>query len=810
MSNNEPFIQRDKNSTDLYPRDIYEKLEFNKILDLLCTKCLSPMGIGRVQAMRLQTDAVLITKQLQQTHEFKQLILYEEQAFPTDNYLDLKNELTLLGLGNSVLSEEQFFKVAKVLRTIGAVAQYFAEAQKQRRENYPEICQITDKISLSKALVGHIKAVLDDNGKVRTEASKELSTIRRAIQNTYRDLEKKFNGLLAEYRRAGFLSDTEETMRNGRRVLAIPSEHKRKIRGIVHDISGTGQTVFIEPEETLHINNELIELHQAERNEVYRILRELTDKMRPFKPELEGYQKLLGLIDFIRAKALLAQDMNAAMPRLSSDKSMELFNARHPLLYLKNKAGGKKIVPLNLHLNIAERILLVSGPNAGGKSVLLKTVGLLQIMMQSGLLVPAADHSLMCIFRNIFVDIGDEQSIENDLSTYSSRLKNYRYFTDFANAKTLLLIDEFGSGTDPVMGGAIAETVLEALNKKFCYGIITTHYANLKVMATRTKGIFNGCMLFDGNNLQPLYKLDVGKPGSSFAFELAVKSGLNPQLISVAKEKMDINYKEFDELLASLQREKHEIQERERIVAAKESDLTALISQYKEKYGELEKKRKQILLETEQKALNDLQETNRKFDTMLREWGENKGDKALVKQIKSEIERDKQEKSQVIETLKDGIYYRDSKAVAQQGAFVRLRDGHEIGIVLELRKDQALVEFEQLRSHIKLRDLVVVEAVKPKEHRSKSVYTNLEERSKFETGIDIRGMRRDEALTAVENLIDRALIFNVHEVKIIHGIGDGILRRSVRELLRKYTAVSSVNDEELQYGGAGVSIVALK
>lgn len=804
------FIQRDKNSIDLYPRDLYEKLEFNKVLELLSAKCLSPMGTSRVENLRLQTDTAVIAKQLQQTHEFKQLLMYEEQPFPTDNYLDLKNELTLLGVGNAVLSEEQFFKVIKVLRTIAAIVHYFADAQGKRRETYPEISQITDQINLSKPLLGHIKAVLDDNGKVRSDASKELAAIRRSIQNTYRDLERKFNGLLADYRKAGFLSDTEESMRNGRRVLAVPSEHKRKIRGIVHDISGSGQTVFIEPEDTLHINNELIELHQAERNEIYRILRELTEKIRPFKSELEGYRKLLGLIDFIRAKSLLAQDMNAFKPRLSTDKSMELFNARHPLLYLKNKASGKKVVPLNLHLNIAERILLVSGPNAGGKSVLLKTVGLLQLMLQSGLLIPADDHSLMTIFRNIYVDIGDEQSIENDLSTYSSRLKNYRYFTDFTNAKTLLLIDEFGSGTDPMMGGAIAETVLEVLNKKFCYGIITTHYANLKVMATRTNGIFNGCMLFDGNNLQPLYRLDVGKPGSSFAFELAVKSGLNPQIITAAKEKMETNYKEFDELLASLQREKYEIGERERIVATKEADLAVLISQYKEKYSELEKKRKQILLETEQKALTDLQETNRKFDTMLREWGENKGDKALVKQIKSEIERDKEEKTKVIETLKDGIYYRDSKTAPKIGVFVRLREGNEIGKVVELRKEQALVEFEQLHSYIKLRDLIVVEAVKPKERRSTNVYASLEERSKFESGIDIRGMRRDEALSAVENLIDRALIFNVHEVKIIHGIGDGILRRSVRELLRKYAAVSSVNDEEMQYGGAGVSIVALK
>ena len=800
------------NVVDLYPSDFHEKLEFNKVLELLWAKCLSPLGQQHVERLRVQTDAEQIEKQLRQTHEFKQLSLYDEQPFPTDHFIDIRAELKLLALEGSVLGEEQFFKLHKTLRTVGDIARYFAGDTNQRRELYPETCRLADQLQVSRTLVNYIKSVMDDNGKVRSDASPDLLRIRKVIQECYKQLERQFNTLLAQYRKNEWLSDSEESVRNGRRVLAVPAEHKRKIRGMVHDVSNTGNTIFIEPEETLQLNNDLVEWQQAERQEIYKILRDLTAKIRPFTPDLQQYQKILGILDFVRAKALLAIDMNAYMPHISTEKNVELFGARHPLLYLKNQTIGKNTVPLNMSLNLAERILLVSGPNAGGKSVMLKTVGLLQVMFQCGMLVSAADHSTFCIFRNIFVDIGDEQSIENDLSTYSSRLKNMRYFTDFANAKTLLLIDEFGSGTDPMVGGAIAEAVLETLVQKFCYGVITTHYANLKIFASHTKGMQNGCMLFDANNLAPLYRLEIGKPGSSFAFELAVKSGLSPQLIATAKDKVDKDYKEFDELLTTLQREKQAVNERERVVLAKEVEYGQLVEQFRVKNAELDRKRKQILLETKEKALDSVQETNKKFDTMLREWGESKNvadKKEITKQIKTEITSDKQELKKEIELLKDGIYYRDSQNPVKPDCYVRVHNGLEVGKVVELRKDSAVVEFDLLRSTIKIRDLIVVEAIPKKERSNVLLNTSLEARSRFETTLDIRGMRRDEALNEVENFIDQALMFNVGDIKIIHGIGDGILRRSVRDLLRKIRAVSAVSDEEQQYGGTGVSLVSL-
>lgn len=802
----------EKIKSNIYPKDIFDKLEFSKVLDLLLAKCRSSLGQKLAQKTSIELNPSVIEKKLRQTHEFKQMLQFEAVEFPSENYLDLDEELKLLNVENAVLTEQQIFRVYLVLQTVSAIARYFSgTTNSTRQEVYPNIFHLCEPITVSKQLLNFIKDILDENGKVRSDASPELSRIRKTIHSLYRDLDRKFNAEIAEYRKNNWLADSTESVRNGHRVLAVLAEHKRKIRGIVHDVSATGNTIFIEPEGTMHISNEIVELQQAEKQEIYRLMSELTAKIRPFLPDIKNYQKLLSILDFIRAKALLAIDMNAFMPRLSTDRSVELFAARHPLLFLKNQALKKVTVPLTLQLNTAERILLVSGPNAGGKSVMLKTVGLLQLMFQAGMLVPCADHSIMSIFNNIFVDIGDEQSIENDLSTYSSKLKNMQYVTDYANGKTLVLIDEFGSGTDPALGGAIAEAILEYLNRKFCYGIITTHYSNLKIFATQTKGIINGSMAFDYKNLVPLYKLELGKPGSSFAFELASKSGLNEQIIARAKTKVDRQYKEFDELLTTLQHEKQEAQETARTAEKRLAEANALIGTYSEKTSEFEKKRKQMMLDAQQKALEEVAELNRKFDKMVKDWQSNREDRTQVQKIKTEIQQDRQRLTQSIEILKDAIYFRDSKEPIKEGSFVRLRAGKEIGKVVELRKDVAIVEFGELRTNIKLKELVVVEEVQTQKtsRRSHEVYQNIEAKSAFDNTLDVRGMRREEALQAVESLVDNALIHNIDDLKIIHGMGDGILRRSIREMLKQYKDVKSVSDEEQQYGGAGVSLIVL-
>lgn len=805
------FYRKDKFKINLYPKDIFEKLEFDRILERVESLCYSPLGKAFVQKIQLSSKIDVLEKSLTQVHEFKQLLMVEENHLPTTNFLDLKDELKYLSVRNAVLSETQIFRIYHVLQTIHTIFLYFGKPGSERRERYPALSDLLELVRLDKKMLNTIKDVMDDEGKIRSDASKELMRIRKAITSQYRDLDRKFNAVLKECKNYGWLADTAESIRNGRRVLAVSAENKRKIKGIILDESGTGSVTYIEPEATLQINNYIFELQQEEKREIYRILKELTEKLRPFVEDFEAYQHLLGLYDFIRAKARLAWDLNAHKPRISVDKTIEIFNARHPLLYLKYKKEKKKVVPLNLNLSIAERILVVSGPNAGGKSVLLKTVGLIQVMLQTGMLVPVDDHSIMSIFNNFFADIGDEQSIENDLSTYSSHLRNMRHFTENANSKTMILMDEFGSGTDPALGGAIAETILEALNKKFCYGIITTHYSNLKVFASKTKGIINGAMTFDYKSLSPKYLLETGKPGSSFAFELAVNSGLSKELIEKAKSKVDEDYKEFDELLTTLQREKQAVLSRESDIAKMEAKFNAKVAKYEAEKATFDKERRTIILEAKQKAKVFLEEGNRKFENMIKEWNENKGDKQIIKKIKGELEKDKRKMGGDVEKLKDKIYFRDIPEEIRVGSHVRLRSGHQhqVGKVVEIRKNRAVVEFGQLKTHAKVKELIAVAAVHKVEKSSVHFTNTLQDKAAFDNNIDVRGMSREDALAEVEHLLDRALMYNVDEVKIIHGVGTGVLRRSIRQVLSKMRAVKSVKDEDPQYGGRGVSIVEL-
>lgn len=797
---------------DLYPVDIFEKLEFNKIIELLSQKCKSSLGKQLANNLQINGDPDMIETLLKQVYEFKQLLAVEEGEFPSNDYYDLTEEFNLLRISNATLSEAQIFKLYKVLRTIQEIQQYFNPKNEEQCKKYLELVKIIQELTLDKQALHKIKFIIDDDGKVRSDASKELAQIRKEITEKYRELDRKFNAILNEYKRLGFLHDSLESTRNGRRVLAVLAENKRKIKGLLLDESNTGNTCFMEPEVTLLINNDIFELQQAEKREIFKILRELTAQLQPFTPEFKHNQTVLANLDFIRAKALLAWDLNAHAPKLSISKNMELFNAKHPLLFLKNKTANKPTIPLNLELNIANRILVVSGPNAGGKSVMLKTVGLLQLMLQAGMLVPVSDNSTMMVFQHIFVDIGDEQSIENDLSTYSSHLKNMKHFTDFSDAKTLLLIDEFGAGTDPSLGGAIAEAVLQHFIKKFCYGIITTHYSNLKVFASHTVGVLNGCMTFDYNTLSPLYKLSVGNPGSSFAFELAVKSALNPQIIEYAKSKVDVKYKEFDELLSNLQKEKQELAERERKISEKEQNTNKLIETYTLKNTELDQKKKKILLEAQEQALLMVQEANRKFENLIKEWNEKKGiktdEKQVIKKIKQELETEKDNLTNNIEQAKDKLFYKDITKPIDLQQSVRLRNGREVGIVVELRNKVAVVEFENVRTTANKKDLVAVEPVLAKTSFYNNPYNTLQAKSEFQNNIDIRGMRREEAMQLIVELIDKALIFSANEVKVIHGLGNGILRNAVREYAKKIKQVTSVKDEEPQYGGSGVSIIA--
>ncbi len=803
---------RKRKALQLYPKDIFTKLEFDELLNILQSKCLSPLGKEKVAAIPMSTDVKTIRRELLRVREFKAMLTGELSDFPESNYLDLREELKLMEVQGYALDAEQIFRIYKVLKTVHKMFLFFHKEDGARMEQFPQLFELLKGLSFESVLINEIKTIMDDDGKIRPDASPELMRIRKFMQQRYRDLDARFRSTLNEYRKLGYLSDEGESVRHGRRVLAVKSEHKRKIKGIIHDESSTGRTAFLEPEDVLAINNDIFESQQQEKREIYRILKELSARIRPFLPKLRNYQLLLGRFDYIRAKALLAIDLNAVMPEVSSERKIVLQEARHPLLWLLNKKAKKTTVPLSVDINIVNRILVISGPNAGGKSVAMKTIGLLQLMLQAGMLVPCQQSSQVGIFQKVFVDMGDEQSLENDLSTYSSRLKNMKHFTENANAGTLILIDEFGSGTDPAFGGAMAEAVLDNLNRRFCYGVITTHYSNLKIYATNAKGIFNGAMSFDHSNLSPQYRLEVGKPGSSYAFELATKSQLDSKVIEDAKLKVGDDYREFDELLSTLQTEKQQILQREAEIASKERKLDKLLEEYNAKTKKFERKRKTMLLEAEQQALQAVTQVNKRFETLVREWNEQKGSKQQIKRVKEAVQQDKKRLQDSIEKHKEELFYRESSKELQVGSYVTLRNGREPGKVLELRKNKAIVEFGQMKTNVPTKELTVVEVVK-KQQRAKpasSTYSHIAQIGSFTNSIDVRGKRREEAMKELEGFIDKALIVNANQVKVIHGIGDGILGRALRDILKGIPQVHSVRFEEPEYGGNGISIVDFK
>ena len=511
----------------LLPRDLFEKLEFDKVLELLERECLGELGRAAVRCLQPISRLGSIEKRLEEASEFKRTI-EQNDRFPIAVYSDVSEELKMLEVEGYVLPEDGLRNINIQLRSIRDIFHFFYTS---RRETYSTLYSIIRKTSFEEGLIEAIEKVIDEDGNIRPDASPELLKIRKQIASKQKELERQFRTIINEYKAKGWLSDNVESFRNGRRVLSVPSEHKRKIRGIIHDESTTGKTAFIEPEAIIDINNDIFDLETDERREVYRILKELSAQLRPYVPQMRVYQDIVVRYDVIQAKARLAMQMDAYQPKLVDKPHFGIIKGRHPLLYLKNKKLGRPTVPFDFQLFGGNRILMLSGPNAGGKSITLKSVGLMQLMLQSGLLIPVMDGSEVGIFQQLFADIGDQQSIEDDLSTYSSRLENMRNFLEKAGPETLVLIDEFGSGTDPKIGGAIAEAILKELNERKVFGVITTHYSNLKIYAFKARGIVNGSMYFDKESLSPTYELQVGRPGSSYAFEIAQKSGLNKKVL---------------------------------------------------------------------------------------------------------------------------------------------------------------------------------------------------------------------------------------------------------------------------------------
>ncbi len=795
----------------LEPKDLFERLEFDKIIALLEKECLGELGKEAVRQLPFLTDKRQIELLLQEVYEYK-LSISNNDHFPLATYEDLADDLKMLDIVDYVLPEEGFRRINTVLVIMGDVFKYFSP---ERQKIYPKLYDIVRPVVFDKALAEAIGKVFDEDGGIRPDASPELQRIRRQIGNKERELDKVFRNLISTYRNSGWLTDNVESVRNNRRVFSVPVEHKRKIRGIIHDESATGRTAFIEPEPVIEINNDIFDLQQDERREIWRILKELSATLRPYTPAMRQYLQLIIRFDVIMSKARLAYMMNAHLPRIKKGPHLGTEMGRHPLLYLKNIHLGRETVPFDLRLFGDNRIVVLSGPNAGGKSILMKSVGLLQLMMQSGLLVPMDEISEMGIFENIFADIGDQQSIEDDLSTYSSRLVNMRTLLDFADGKTLVLIDEFGSGTDPKMGGAIAESILKEINERKVFGVITTHYSNLKMFAFKNQGIVNGSMLFDQENLRPTYMFKVGRPGSSYAFEIAQKSGLGGKLLQYARMRTGKNETAVDELLIDLQREKKEVEDKLSSMTEREKQLERLIKNYEELQRDFEYRRKKLKLEVKEQALQEVARENKQLERLVREIREEQNlEKAKQLVVQQREERKKAEEAvqilhkEINET--PAVQYRESKkGNIQPGDFVKMRSGGATGTVESVGKNSAIVIIGQMRMTVKLRDLE--HAREPLDVQSSvSIKSDtISQNAGFDNKLDIRGMTPQDALKVVEDFMDRALLTSANQLRIVHGKGSGVLRSTVKEKLREYRALKSVYHPASDEGGDGVTMIEL-
>jgi len=791
-------------NAQLYPETTLSKLEYDKIIQLLLQKCISPMGMALVEKMEVSCDFEVISTALHQVNEFKSLLELDD-TFPSDNYLDVSDILNYFDVNNSVLAEEQFLQILLFLLTIRDIFYYF----KKREKKYPHLEALLKEEAFKRNLLTSIAEVITEEGEVRAGVSAELDRVRKEIRRKERELDKAFNALLSSASAHGWLESGHESIKNGRRVLTVLAEHKRKIKGIIHDESATGKTFFIEPEITVELSNDFFELKQEERREIYRILRELTEKLRPEIPTMRFYMQLAGLIDFIRAKALLAKQIKATLPQIFDAPIIVLRKANHPLLFLHHEKLNKKVVPLSIELDYAYRILVISGPNAGGKSVTLKTVGLLQLMLQSGMLVPVSPDSMMGVFKKIYVELGDEQSIENELSTYSSRLTHSKYFIENADGNTLFFADEFGTGTDPRFGGAIAETILSELNDKKAFGVVTTHYSNIKLFATNTPGLVNGSMAFNTKTLTPLYTLKMGQPGSSHAFEIAQKIGLAPNIINKAKGKVDSGYLNFDSLLATLETEKEIVDIKSKKLEKNEKELDNLIASYVALKDELEKSKKQILQDTKKKSLEQIENNQRLFSQLVKDFQKKTKDENAVI-VQNELKAQREKLTKEIEEIKEEKKKTKNDIEIKPGSIVNLEGGKQSGVVEEIRKNKAVVAFGNARTLVNINELEATAI--PDANLIKKV-GNLDIgkiSQEFSPDIDLRGMRADEALQEVENLLDKAMILSQPFLRILHGKGDGILRQKIRALLSKYDFVKGFKSELPQYGGDGITLVELK
>ncbi len=796
----------------IYPKTFEEKLEFYKVRELIKKNCAGNLGSNKVDNIGFSSNYEEVRTLLNQTEEFRKILISAE-PFPAMEYLDFGPYLLKASKIDSFLSDEEFHNLKLSLNTTGNILAFFAK----KTAEYPELSLLTVGIYLNPVLLNEINRVIDEHGKVKDNASPELDEIRSSLRKQHFKVRRIMDKMLGEFISEGYSNDDATvTIRNGRLVLPVRSEYKRNTGGFIHDESASGLTAFIEPANALEINNDIMDLEHQEKREVIKILSRLTDIVRPEIGNLRKGIDFLGMMDFIRAKAKFAITIDAMLPEILKKPAFKWEKARHPLLYLSHQAVGKSIVPLQLILSRENRILIISGPNAGGKSVCLKTVGINQYMMQCGLLVPMSEGSTMGIFNSILVDIGDEQSIENDLSTYSSHLINMKAFLSYAAPKTLFLIDEFGTGTEPQFGGAIAESILDHLLETKAYGVITTHYSNLKKYGEEHPGVANGAMRFDIDKMEPQFILDIGRPGSSFAIEIAAKIGLSETILSEAKKKVGFEHVNYEKLLSELENEKHKLDENIRLFSNREKELKKMVSEYEELKAYLENKKQEIIKEAKIEALEILNEANRTVEQSIREIKESQAEKIITRSAREKIDSNKRKIKAGEKIRKTNPGPKVSAKELKVGSLARIRDQDTVGQIISIKGNISELEAGQLKIRIPLDRLEPVSHNNPllsgihRRNASKTGLNMTEKMQHFSDTLDLRGKRGGEAIAELDRYLDEALYLNKKELRILHGKGNGILRKLVREQLLRYDYVESAEDEAIERGGSGITIIILK
>lgn len=901
----------------IYPKNFEQKIGFTEIRTLLRERCLSPLGKERVDEMSFSTDAGQINTWMEEIREFRQ-IQEGQDDFPLDNFFDVRESVSRIRLEGTHMEVEELFDLKRSLETIIAIVSFLSRGEETEqgeiRHYTPALYALADGIATFPILVQRISQIIDKFGKMRDNASLDLLQIRRELSRTEGSISRTLYSILHSAQAEGLVEkDVTPTLRDGRLVIPVAPGLKRRISGIVHDESATGRTVYIEPSEVVEANNRIRELENEERREIIRILTEFAKKMRPNVPEILDSYSLMAAVDFIRAKAELARLFRSFEPEVSDKPHIDWIRAVHPLLQLSLERKSRKdanrlsstdnshadkgsndrislqednilseeeyktgnvppsVVPLDIQLTKDKHLLIISGPNAGGKSVCLKTVGLLQYMLQCGLSIPVGDRSTTGIFTDIMIDIGDEQSIENDLSTYSSHLMNMKIMMRHATEHTLILIDEFGTGTEPQIGGAIAEAVLRQFWKKHVWAVITTHYQNLKHFAENHPGTANGAMLYDRHEMRPLFQLAIGRPGSSFAIEIARKTGIPEEVIHDAADIVGSDYIQSDKYLQDIVRDKRYWESKRQTIHSHEKELEKRIAQYEKDIATLEQSRKDILRRAKEQAEEIIKESNRRIENTIREIREKQAEKEETKRIRQELaayeegllsssqpdkpgknnkkkmkdsgllsDEDFQKKVDKIksrkerheqhlkekagkqqataEALKNAVWKQQTGGVVNVGDAVRIKGLTTIGKVEAIDGKQATVIFGDMRTKMAVSRLEHVDAASLQtEQQQFQAYNYSREtretidkhRNQFHQELDVRGMRADEALNQVQYFIDDAILVGAGQVRILHGKGNGILRQLIRQYLASIPNVKSYRDEHVQFGGAGITVVEL-